>query len=326
MTQGLASTGGDVVTDLHVQWRSVAVASLLLNMGTLAAVAIVATVNSADALATVALALAVIAFVCQLIIFSVQTWQSGQQLDEAKSLNAQTESLLAEARTRIEGTHQMVSTQYQELLHLTALKGAAEVAKEKVTTKLEELSPERLESILSTAMATQTDTQGAGSRPRARATHVQAYGSGLTASDLDGLASAVSWPTTIDEATPLLGILKELSNSSLYAFCVDLGDDLHSRMNDVSPGLPFNRIDEPLIQLGLVEEVTPLDTQEGTKRRIAVTEKGRQVGSLLAAPWPPPEPLKPLFEELWSLRGRRKDAGQLIDSTVRQILSMVNDS
>jgi DNA anti-recombination protein RmuC len=115
--------------NLSIPWRNVAVGSLLLNIGAIGTVAAVATINGSDALSTVALALAIIAFICQLIIFTVQTWQSGEQLKQAERLNSATTSLLAEARTRLEGTHQMVTSQYQELLHLTALKAATETTK-----------------------------------------------------------------------------------------------------------------------------------------------------------------------------------------------------
>ena len=97
---------------LRVPWRIVALSSLLLNLVAIAAIATIANVQNADALATVALALSVLAFISQLIIYSVQTWQSGEQLRQAKELNAQTLGVLSDARARIEGTHKMVSDQY----------------------------------------------------------------------------------------------------------------------------------------------------------------------------------------------------------------------
>lgn len=115
--------------NLNVSWRTVAIGSLLINLGTIGTLATVISLHDANTLASVALALAIIAFICQLIIFSVQTWQSGEQLKQAERLNSQTSSLLAEARTRLEGTHQMVTSQYEELLHLTALRAATQSTK-----------------------------------------------------------------------------------------------------------------------------------------------------------------------------------------------------
>jgi hypothetical protein len=81
-------------SQFSISWRSVALASLLVNLGAISTIVIISAVRDAGILNTVALALAVIVFVCQLIIFSVQTWQSGQQLQEARQLNANTLSLL----------------------------------------------------------------------------------------------------------------------------------------------------------------------------------------------------------------------------------------
>lgn len=61
--------------EVSFKWKTVAICSILLNLGAVATVACVAASKNADTLNTLALALGVIAFVCQLMMFGMQRFQ-----------------------------------------------------------------------------------------------------------------------------------------------------------------------------------------------------------------------------------------------------------
>src|SRR5690348_16660764 len=80
---------------LRLPWRRLAISSLLFNLIAVVCVATVASVTDAGALNTVALALSILAFVSQLIMYSLQSWQSGEQLRQARELNGATQAVLS---------------------------------------------------------------------------------------------------------------------------------------------------------------------------------------------------------------------------------------
>jgi purine-cytosine permease-like protein len=67
--------------------RLVAVTATVLSLGLLATLAIVVGVKHVDILSTVALALAILAFVVQLIVYIVQSASASQQLADAHKLH-----------------------------------------------------------------------------------------------------------------------------------------------------------------------------------------------------------------------------------------------
>jgi hypothetical protein len=113
----------------------------IVTVGALAATAVVATVNHADTLSTVALALAVIAFLVQIVVYVAQAGAAEAQRVHAEQLNAQTSTLLAEVKVTAASTQQLVQDQFRELLR-AFLGGAARTAEEA------KIDPERLEQRL----------------------------------------------------------------------------------------------------------------------------------------------------------------------------------
>jgi hypothetical protein len=140
-----------------MSWRRIALTSLLVNLGAIAIITIIAAVQDRGVLNTVTLTLAVIVFVCQLIIYSIQTGQSGQQFQETRQLNANTLSLLTEARARIGGTHQMASSRYQDFIQLITLKAGPEVAR---SVKNLEATPTALEAVAQTVRKIEDNAAG----------------------------------------------------------------------------------------------------------------------------------------------------------------------
>jgi hypothetical protein len=60
--------------NMIVSWRSVAFSAILVAVGALGSLVLVVTTGNADALSTIALALAIIAFVIQIMVFIAHTW------------------------------------------------------------------------------------------------------------------------------------------------------------------------------------------------------------------------------------------------------------
>jgi hypothetical protein len=288
--------------NFSLPWRTLAVASLLLNLGAIATVAVVASVQGADALATVALALAIIAFVCQLIIYSVQTVQSGQQLDAARHLNAATESLLTEARARIEGTNRMVATQYEEFLHLTVQRATSEANKESLSRGEGTIDIDVVEgAVRSVVEAAQVG--GSDSAPqRAPQVNPTPTARELSASDRNGLASMAKWSADLAEVDLQVKFVEGLSSGERYALFIDMHNYALSVLNGYEPGILLGGIDRPLLAGGLVEEIAPEVEDGEVKRRVRLTEQGRKYGPLLLAPWPPPSRYDALAERIWAVR------------------------
>jgi hypothetical protein len=101
---------------LTVQWRSVAIGGVLVAIAALAALVVVATVNDAGALETIALSLAILAFVIQIVVFVAQAWTSSQQMLQSETLNAETKNLLVEVRSASSGTQSLLTDQFDRVL------------------------------------------------------------------------------------------------------------------------------------------------------------------------------------------------------------------
>lgn len=103
-------------TPFTLSWKSVAIGSGAVGLCAVGALAVVATVRGSDSLATIALALAILAFVIQILVFIAQNWTSGQQVLQSEKINTSTQALLAELRESARGTNQIVSNQFDKVL------------------------------------------------------------------------------------------------------------------------------------------------------------------------------------------------------------------
>lgn len=99
---------------LRVSWVIAALSCLCVSF--LTAVVVVAAVQGADALSTVALALAVLAFAAQLVLSVSQEMTSAQQYHQTASINAQTLEALAEIRVATGESLERRDHQFSRLL------------------------------------------------------------------------------------------------------------------------------------------------------------------------------------------------------------------
>ena len=301
---------------VSIQWRTIAVGSLLLNAGAVAVVATFSIRDDADALSTVALALAVIAFICQLIIFSVQTWQAGEQLRQARDLNASTLQLITQASERIEATHRMVSTQHDELLHMTALELRVEQNKAGSDPPSALVSePAAVAGVLTGSLPTyDRDDQAPESL------------TGGTGARLLSVAGYLKWPS-VEDLRPALELLESFGPRLIRNFSFDIGNDILTAMSGREPGIGMAESEGPLIAAGLLAETTPrLNTSPDLpERRVILTSEGRRVGALLTAPWPPPPELAGLADRLWELRAPGREAAVGLDGDVASLATALGE-
>src|SRR5262245_33368932 len=111
MTEGTGSAGA-----LTFRWSHIAVAASTIAVASLGTLTVIATVQRADTLATVALLLAILAFIIQIVVFIAQAWTSGQQMLQSQSMNADTQALLAELRETARATNDLLIRQFDRVL------------------------------------------------------------------------------------------------------------------------------------------------------------------------------------------------------------------
>jgi hypothetical protein len=113
-------TSPSATNDLERKWlvspRLVAIAAVIFGMACLTSLAVVAAVGDDPALATIALALAVLAFGVQLLVYVAEAQSTTQQMLRSEQLNTQTSSLLTEMQTSARSTEAMVRDQFSQLL------------------------------------------------------------------------------------------------------------------------------------------------------------------------------------------------------------------
>jgi hypothetical protein len=253
-----------------VSWRIIALASLLVNLGAITTITILAAVQDRGVLNTVVLTLTVIVFVCQLIEYPIRTGQSGRQLQEVRQLNANTLSLLADARARIEGTYQMASSQPQEFIHLITLKAGPEVAR---SVKNLEATPTVLEAVAQTVQKIENSAAGTWwtQLPRTAPSPL-----------------LFKWAHSAQAADESLRDLEFIhSNGLLGVFFLSVDDEISSAVRGIEGGLGHvPHVDGMMIQRGLLEECRSIN---GNHQIVVLTDKGRVAAANLLAPWPPPK-------------------------------------
>jgi hypothetical protein len=122
-----ASDPDNASARLSVAWSRVAIGLAVIATASLAALVIVATIQHADALSTVALALAVVSFAAQLIISLAQGQAGARQLIDVERVNADTRVALSELKATSDALVETQKGQYSEVLAI-ALRTAVPAA------------------------------------------------------------------------------------------------------------------------------------------------------------------------------------------------------
>ena len=104
----------------------IAISSGIVSLGCITTLIIIATVSSADALSTIGMALAIIAFVAQLIQMVGQTILTNHQYEQTVKVNTETHTLLAEIRLSTGTLIDRRDNQFERLLETVVPAAVAE--------------------------------------------------------------------------------------------------------------------------------------------------------------------------------------------------------
>jgi hypothetical protein len=111
--------------DYRLSPRKVAMWSAVAAVAAVATLIAVAAVNDADALNTVALYLAVIAFVAQLIMYVAQNESSARQLKQSQDVQRQTSSMLSGIEKQAAGIERRLNEEYATVIQALVEQAAA---------------------------------------------------------------------------------------------------------------------------------------------------------------------------------------------------------
>lgn len=149
---------------ISISWSTLAFAAGSIAIVSTSSLAIIATLNRADALSTIALALAILSFIIQIGLFIAQSWTSAQQVLHSEEVNADTRAILTEVRENARGTNRLISDQFDQVLgHL--LDTTKRTVNESLKGQEAQVLNERLDRELRRTL--RSDTERILSRPRA---------------------------------------------------------------------------------------------------------------------------------------------------------------
>ena len=117
-TSGIPADGASREhSTLMVSWRTLALAMTIISIALTTTLAIVTYEGGVDQLATLALALAILVFVVQIIVYIAQANSSGQQLLRAEELHGRTMEALRAIEEKAEGTRATVTSMNDRVLN-----------------------------------------------------------------------------------------------------------------------------------------------------------------------------------------------------------------
>lgn len=216
-----------------------------------------------DPLTTLALVLAVMAFLVQIFVYVFQSNASSRAIERAEELNVETQGLLNEIRTNSQATQRVLFSQFDRLLDyvVQGTPPANGEAEDQVTGSSETTMPDE------------------GTDPSARQPRFfSAYTTGgPSEEDRRVLAYLRSWPTE-EEARKAVGILERISPLAQMRFKRFVDRELAQRFRGervgLAPATIFSHANEELIEAGLL--------REDDDRQI-LTDSGRDAGRLVGA-------------------------------------------
>lgn len=101
---------------LRASWRSVAFGAMIVASAFFVAIVVIANTSGANALSAIALVLAILAFVIQIVVFISDGFNSAQRDRETSAINANTQSLLAKIEEKTNTTNELLNQQLTKML------------------------------------------------------------------------------------------------------------------------------------------------------------------------------------------------------------------
>jgi hypothetical protein len=296
---------------MRVSYRAVSLAASLLAAASITALIVVASLEDASALASTAIALAIITFIVQLIVYVAQAEQTRRENELTQSLHAELRSSLADLTARAQGTEATVASINDKVLDKALqLTGSS---------KLENLPPgftrdlaQNVAELLAQPIA-RPNTQDPGRGDFQTEFPPKSWG---PEEDLRVLGLLTSWPSDSNEVHELRKLVEGLTDTEALALSAFARDEESFRNpgNSIAPSLAtVHEYAQGLYDRGLVADVG--DTAYG-KELAALTEAGRKAARVFTAPGNPPEEIAELVRDLRnkaaSVLGNRPDEAAAI--------------
>lgn len=243
----------------HAGWRLIGIAGALFGLicvvGLIAAIAL----KNADALADIALVLAIAAFLVQMVVSAMQNSSSRQSAAESQRLNFETNAALEEIKASAKASQEVLSSQFDSLLQALIRR----------------------------------DGGGKGGKGGEDGPNLAAYDlarrnlrTNGSAEDLRAISELQSWPAE-EHGVPALLTLRSLTPNAVASLERFRRDEISSRQSGALVGLPRNEspvgnvYSDELLRKGLIEE----DGEHMGR----LTESGKYVARLLRPDGDPPE-------------------------------------
>lgn len=247
----------------RITWVQAFIAVSVVAVASLASLVIVASLNDSEALTTVALALAIVTFIIQIVVFIAQTWTTSQ-------LNAETRGFLEELKASAHGTERALNTQVDKLTdHL--LQSFETARKREDGSSGVELRQRLREDVF--------DALSASQDPSAAAPDLS--GVGPSPDDQRVVKELLTMPDE-QEGLKLVETMSGLPPLTVACLRSYAEDELRSRQLGNEPGLEVAK-DHPFsqeaINAGLLEYVPVGMAPSGLWARL--TEQGRQLARLM---------------------------------------------
>jgi hypothetical protein len=267
---------------LSVSLNGVALSAVILAIASLATLTIIVTVKNVDLLSTVALVLAILAFVVQIIVFIFQSADVTRQTQQSRELHAEMLGLVSQLEERAKGTQQTVDRMNTRLLEAVIGKARNEGISPDSPDFAERVAIGLVSAPPTPSEPSRDRANAAAARRRSRAASVALLGEAEYPPPLPrehALDIHLEMDRPLDQnevaiAEDLLKGLKWHQLSAIRNFANDLRTS--SRAGSAfGPGLKTSFADE-LIQRGILVNIPgwPLQT---------LTENGRVAGRLFSA-------------------------------------------
>jgi hypothetical protein len=274
----------------QASWRVpkgvVASVATVVAVVSVAALAVVASLKNADLLATVALTLALLSFVLQILIFIVQTSATNSQLVQSQHIYGETSALLSRIQAQVEGARSTVDRMSDRLLEAALGKATAEtegspaVDPAAFARRVREIIEPELQSETVAAAGDWTGRYPPPQPDRAIVRYME------------------QWPSE-EEAEEVAEELRKLTPTQREALVLYAQDEVSSRQPGAGfgPGFYGSRVAGALVSAGLLDELPDRVDDDGDTFKW-LTPKGRKVGRIFTAVDEPPQYLREIYSEL----------------------------
>jgi hypothetical protein len=287
------TTQANMVQPYSLSPRRVGMVAVAFAAASLTALAVVASVEGAEALSTIALVLAIVAFTIQIFLFVVQNQTASEQRVRSEQINTQTRALLAEVRATAQATQAMVSQQFNQLLQ-AFVTGAAQTAQE---TKFD---PERFEQLLMSNIRTaaqppapatpQTRPVVARERPQSASeqpinvpTRVRREQAGIRLRQRNERPSLLKSFPASDEGRTAVGLLRDMEPGQRRRLRELAEDEIDSARRGAYVGLPRSDEDNGLQDRDFVTSAR-VEVNNGERKVVTrLTDAGVAAARILTA-------------------------------------------